>query len=101
MWGVFVALYGDEYSDRELYDVAKMLRKELVLVDDPTTSAYLRRPKLLNGGGGLVGTGPDYVKFATMLANGGELDGHRVDELASAFDDDLGPVRVIGQGCGS
>lgn len=53
-------------------------RKELVLVDDPTTSTYLRRPKLLNGGGGLVGTTHDYVRFCTMLANGGELDGRRV-----------------------
>ena len=53
-------------------------RKELVLVDDPTTSSYLSKPKLLNGGGGLVGTTRDYVRFCAMLANGGELDGHRV-----------------------
>lgn len=53
-------------------------RKELVLLDDPTTSAYLRTPKLFNGGGGLVGTTADYVRFCTMLANGGELDGQRV-----------------------
>ncbi len=53
-------------------------RKELVLMDDPTTSAYLRKPKLFNGGGGLVGTTADYARFCTMLANGGELDGRRV-----------------------
>ena len=34
VYGVFLALSGDEYSDRELYDVAKMLRKELILVKD-------------------------------------------------------------------
>ncbi len=34
VYGVFFALYGDEYSYRELYDVAKLLRKELVLVSD-------------------------------------------------------------------
>ncbi len=34
VYGVFFALHGDEYSYRELYDVAKMLRKELVLVKD-------------------------------------------------------------------
>ncbi|TFH29819.1 MAG: efflux RND transporter permease subunit [Myxococcales bacterium] len=34
VYGVFLGLYGDEYSYRELYDVAKMLRKELVLVKD-------------------------------------------------------------------
>ncbi|HSN84710.1 MAG TPA: efflux RND transporter permease subunit [Polyangiales bacterium] len=34
VYGVFLALHGDEYSYRELYDVAKMLRKELALVED-------------------------------------------------------------------
>ncbi|HEU5082410.1 MAG TPA: serine hydrolase domain-containing protein [Acidimicrobiales bacterium] len=53
-------------------------RKELVLVDDPERSAYRKVPKLLNGGGGLVGTMPDYLRFVGMLANGGELDGRRV-----------------------
>ena len=53
-------------------------RKELVLIDDPRTSGYLRQPKLFNGGGGLAGTTSDYVRFATMLSNGGELDGRRV-----------------------
>ena len=53
-------------------------RKELVLTDDPTTSTYLRKPRLLNGGGGLVGTTADYVRFCTMLAGGGALDGRRV-----------------------
>ncbi len=53
-------------------------RKELVLLEDPQKSVYLHRPKLLNGGGGLVGTMHDYLRFATMLANGGELDGRRL-----------------------
>ena len=53
-------------------------RKELVLIDDPRTSSYLREPELFNGGGGLAGTTSDYVRFATMLSNGGELDGRRV-----------------------
>ncbi len=34
VYGVFLALYGDEYSYRELYDYAKLLRRELVLVKD-------------------------------------------------------------------
>ncbi|MCB0997970.1 MAG: beta-lactamase family protein [Acidimicrobiales bacterium] len=53
-------------------------RKELVLMDDPTKSAYLRKPKLFNGGGGLVGTTADYLRFVTMLASGGAVDGRRV-----------------------
>ena len=46
--------------------------------DDPATSTYLRTPKLFNGGGGLVGTTADYLRFCTMLAGGGALDGRRV-----------------------
>ena len=53
-------------------------RKELVLVDDPTTSSYLRKPAVFNGGGGLVGTTADYARFVAMLAGGGSLDGTRV-----------------------
>ncbi len=34
--------------------------------------------KLLSGGGGLVSTASDYLRFATMLARGGELDGVRL-----------------------
>jgi multidrug efflux pump subunit AcrB len=34
VWGVFVAIYGDEYSYAELRDVAKLYQKELLLVHD-------------------------------------------------------------------
>lgn len=34
--------------------------------------------KLLSGGGGLLSTPGDYLRFAQMLLNGGELDGRRV-----------------------
>ncbi len=34
VWGTFIAIYGDEYSDAELRDVAKLYQKELLLVDD-------------------------------------------------------------------
>ncbi len=36
------------------------------------------RTKLLSGGGGLLSTAADYLRFATMLARGGELDGVRI-----------------------
>lgn len=57
---------------------ARNARKELVLLDDPAKSSYLRKPKLFNGGGGLVATTADYIRFVAMLANGGELDGVRI-----------------------
>ena len=34
--------------------------------------------RMLSGGAGLLSTLPDYLRFAQMLLNGGELDGHRV-----------------------
>ena len=45
------------------------------LIDAPGTSVYLPPPALEMGGGGLVGTVPDYFRLAQMLANGGEYDG--------------------------
>ncbi|MCY3965336.1 MAG: serine hydrolase [Acidobacteria bacterium] len=44
----------------------------------PPNGQYLQKPKFLSGGGGLVGTATDYMRFAQMLANGGELDGVRI-----------------------
>ncbi|MEE2777203.1 MAG: serine hydrolase domain-containing protein [Acidobacteriota bacterium] len=39
---------------------------------------YLDPPNFLSGGGGLVGTTMDYMRFSQMLLNGGELDGVRI-----------------------
>jgi CubicO group peptidase (beta-lactamase class C family) len=36
------------------------------------------KPRLFSGGGGLVSTASDYLRFCQMLLNGGELDGVRV-----------------------
>jgi CubicO group peptidase (beta-lactamase class C family) len=51
---------------------------KLKVVDDPKTSAFARKPTFESGGGGLVSTGPDYIRFCQMLLNGGELDGRRL-----------------------
>ena len=50
----------------------------LRMVDSPVEGTYNRTPALLSGGGGLVSTAADYVRFAQMLLNGGELDGVRL-----------------------
>jgi CubicO group peptidase (beta-lactamase class C family) len=52
--------------------------KNLVLVDDPQRSGYREQPSFLSGGGGLVSTTDDYLRFCQMLLNGGELDGVRI-----------------------
>jgi CubicO group peptidase (beta-lactamase class C family) len=47
----------------------------LELQDDPLKSAYRTPPHHVSGGGGLVATGPDYVRFCQMLLNNGLHDG--------------------------
>jgi CubicO group peptidase (beta-lactamase class C family) len=50
----------------------------LKLQDDAQKSTYLEPPKLESGGGGLVSTAHDYLRFCRMMLNGGELDGVRL-----------------------
>ncbi|HEY3141055.1 MAG TPA: serine hydrolase domain-containing protein [Acidimicrobiales bacterium] len=52
--------------------------KRLVLLDDPQRSRYRRPATFLSGGGGLVATTADYLRFCQMLLNDGELDGVRI-----------------------
>src|SRR5258708_18069670 len=52
--------------------------KKLVVVDDPQCSGYRKEPSFLSGGGGLVSTTTDYLRFCQMLLGGGELDGVRM-----------------------
>jgi len=44
----------------------------------PMPRTLTQRPKFLSGGGGMVSTAPDYLRFAQMLLNGGTLDGARI-----------------------
>jgi CubicO group peptidase (beta-lactamase class C family) len=52
----------------------KTLRRE----DDPQNSIYIKPRTFFSGGGGLVSTAHDYLRFCRMLVNGGELDGVRI-----------------------
>ncbi|HEX4319410.1 MAG TPA: serine hydrolase domain-containing protein [Acidobacteriaceae bacterium] len=49
----------------------------------PNPRDYDHSPTLPSGGGGMVSTAEDYYRFASMLAQGGELDGTRVLAPAS------------------
>ncbi len=40
--------------------------------------SFLKEPKFFSGGGGLTSTASDYMKFAQMHLNGGELNGTRI-----------------------
>ena len=46
----------------------------------PNGDAVLKEQAFESGGGGLVSTASDYLRFGQMLVNGGELDGQRVIE---------------------
>jgi CubicO group peptidase (beta-lactamase class C family) len=48
------------------------------LTDEPHSSRYLKPPPFVSGGGGLVSTTADYLRFCRMLLNGGSLDGVRI-----------------------
>jgi CubicO group peptidase (beta-lactamase class C family) len=48
------------------------------LADAASESGYRNPQRVPYGGGGLVSTAADYLRFAQMLANGGELDGVRL-----------------------
>jgi CubicO group peptidase (beta-lactamase class C family) len=50
----------------------------LTPLDMATTSAFLHKPNNLSGGGGLVSTAADYMRFCQMMLNKGELDGVRL-----------------------
>jgi CubicO group peptidase (beta-lactamase class C family) len=69
---------------------------------DPEGAAAYRllqvryKPTYLAGGQGLVSTARDYLRFAQMLANGGELDGTRIlqkESLAEMTRNQLGTIK--------
>ncbi len=50
----------------------------LTLQDDARESPYATPPMLESGGGGLVSTAHDYLRFCRMMLNGGTLDGVQI-----------------------
>jgi CubicO group peptidase (beta-lactamase class C family) len=59
------------------------MKPGLVKADDPYTGSYSTPKRLLSGGGGLVSTVADYLKFVRMLINGGEWDGTQIIKSAT------------------
>ena len=50
----------------------------LKVIDTPADSKFAKRVTFFSGGGGLVGTARDYMRFLAMIENGGKLDGNRI-----------------------
>ncbi|MBO1078523.1 serine hydrolase domain-containing protein [Roseomonas haemaphysalidis] len=48
------------------------------LIDDPQDSSFARPRRIASGGGGLLSTVGDYVRFCRFLLNRGELEGTRL-----------------------
>ncbi|MGI9473213.1 MAG: serine hydrolase domain-containing protein [Rubripirellula sp.] len=75
----------------------------LSVADDPADSRFTTKPKMLSGGGGLVSTAGDYLRFAQMVANGGQLDGRRIlkEETVVMMTKDQLPSRAFPIGVGA
>ena len=68
---------GDKDKEEELKgDKASKMRLERVEKDPPLENDEIRF--FPGGGGALVSTAPDYMRFCQMLLNGGELEGVRI-----------------------
>src|SRR6202008_1208756 len=71
-----------------------------------TKAVWLNSPTYLSGGGGLMSSAEDYLQFAQMLANRGELNGKRllgpktVELMSSVFVPDTLPGRAKGRAFG-
>jgi CubicO group peptidase (beta-lactamase class C family) len=52
--------------------------KGLKLQDDAVKTTYAKPPSLESGGGGLVSTAHDYMRFCQMMLGGGTLDGVQI-----------------------
>jgi CubicO group peptidase (beta-lactamase class C family) len=49
-----------------------------MLIDDPEISLFRNPARICGGGGGLVSTAADYLRFCKLMLNKGELDGVRL-----------------------
>ncbi|MGO9683150.1 MAG: serine hydrolase domain-containing protein [Beijerinckiaceae bacterium] len=71
-------------SDTGFWVAAEKLGRLAEAQVDPATGKrpalpdVISRPNWLSGGGGMVSTASDYVRFSQMLLNGGELDSVRL-----------------------
>jgi CubicO group peptidase (beta-lactamase class C family) len=61
----------------EFYSYDKDGKLQVVGVKEGLNHDFAAKPALSSGGGGLVSTATDYMRFCQMLLNGGQLDGVR------------------------
>jgi CubicO group peptidase (beta-lactamase class C family) len=100
-----------EKLDRLVSLYAVNTESQHVRVEAAEGSVFARPDAVPSGGGGLVSTRADYLRFARMLLNGGELDGVRLlnprtvslmasNQLTQAQMAPLTPMSFDNPGCG-
>jgi CubicO group peptidase (beta-lactamase class C family) len=62
----------------EFYSYDKDGKMQVVGPKDGLNHDFSAKPALSSGGGGLVSTATDYMRFCQMVLNGGQLDGVRI-----------------------
>lgn len=68
----------DDKDDRFGTNHMRNRSGDLVVVDRPGDSEFTNTVTFFSGGGGLVSTTQDYLKYSQMMLNGGELNGVRI-----------------------
>ncbi len=68
----------DEKEGRFVASYRTDKQGKLQVIDHPNRSRYTQKVSLFSGGGGLVSTSYDYLRFCQMLLNGGQLEGKRL-----------------------
>ncbi len=69
---------GFKLTDDQRHRLAAMHSRSADGSLEPIPFEIPQDPEFHMGGGGLYGTGPDYIAFLRMLLNGGALNGHRI-----------------------
>ncbi len=68
----------DEKDERFITNYTHKKDGSLQAIDHPSMSKYCKEVTMFSGGGGLVSTANDYLRFCQMLLNKGELNGVRL-----------------------
>jgi len=71
-------LYTPEGTAEGADGFRSMGRGPLVVAPDSTSEGFMEGATFESGGGGLVSTARDYLRFSQMMLNGGELNGVRI-----------------------
>ncbi len=64
--------------EKEQAHIATIYNRTAAGLQKPATPLRIGSPAYFSGAGGLTSTAPDYLQFAQMLCNGGQLNGKRI-----------------------